>query len=388
MNTAYVKLWDNITVLNPMMNPDIDPASVTGEMIANQVVQTALLFKGCVEGDDRHLAILSAYNNMKPLPRGYTVKKTDAWCATYTSAIDIMCGISSHTPIECSCTKQIEIAKKKGIWVEADSYVPKIGDRMMYDWDDDGKGDNRNAPDHTGLIIEVKNGIITILDGNYKDGCNERTKKVDDRYIRGYICPKYDEIAKSIRSKLIVAGFIDVPKGVYFDTALEWAKKNDVVYGIDDCHFGPHLSTTRGQMITLLYRLYGNNVDVDITVPFTDVDPRGFYYKALKWGYKNNIVEGVTANEFDPHAACKRAEVVAMLHRLAGSVEPNMVYSPFDDVPVDSWYNDAVVWAHENGIVKGVTDYTFAPNADLLRRDTVCLLYRYAVCIMCRFDSK
>jgi hypothetical protein len=229
------------------------------------------------------------------------------------------------------------------------------------------------------LIREfVKNGIITILEGNYKDGCNVRTKEVDARYIRGYICPKYDEIAKSIRNRLIVAGFIDVPRGVYFDEALEWAKKNDVVYGIDEYHFGPHLSTTRGQMITLLYRLYGNNVDVDITIPFTDVDPRGFYYKALKWGYKNNIVKGITDNEFDPHAACKRAEVVAMLYRLAGSVEPNMVYSTFDDVPADSWYNDAVVWAHENGIVKGVSETEFAPDNNITREQIAAIMHRYA----------
>lgn len=369
---TYTKLWDNINVIKNGNN-----ALVTGDDLRKQLVEIAKLFINCKEGDVRHKAILECYNNRKPLPRGYKVKDTDAWCATSTSAWDIMLGIAEYTAIECSCLKQIEIAKKLKIWVESDSYVPKPGDRMMYDWEDNGKGDNKGNPNHTGLIEKVVNGVITVIEGNYKNGCNRRTIKVNGKNIRGYICPNFDNIAKEIRGRLIVADFVDVPRGVYFEKELEWAKENNVVCGIDDTHFGPALDTNRAQMITLLYRLFGKGENVDIDLPFTDVNNNAFYYNALKWCYKNGIVEGISASEFAPTVSCKRAEVVVMLHRINGRPEPNLCYSAFDDVPADAWYNDAVTWAWENEIIKGVSATMFAPNDDLLRRDTVCLLYRY-----------
>lgn len=374
----YVELWNKINSLRPhATNGDL---IVTGDMLRNQVVETAKLFLGCKEGDERHKAILDTYNNRNPLPRGYEVQLDDAWCATTTSAWDIMCGIADYTPIECSCLQQINIAKKLDMWVESDSYVPKPGDRMMYDWEDTGSGDNKGNPNHTGLVEKCDNGIITIIEGNYKNGCNRRTKNVNARYIRGYICPDYDKIAVLITNTLIVAGFVDVPKGVYFEKELEWAKKNNVVYGIDETHFGPTISTTRAQIVTLLYRLYGKNAKVAVNMPFTDVDSISFYYDALKWAYENDIVEGISDTEFAPHRICTRAEVVVMLYRIEGKPSPRLAYSTFDDVPASVWYNDAITWAWENNLVKGVSATMFAPNDDLLRRDTVCLLYRYYNC--------
>lgn len=374
-NTTYIKLWDEINSLRPMAVPGAD-LMVTAYKIRKQVVSTAELFLGCKEGDERHKTIIDTYNGRKPLPRGYAVTYTDAWCATYNSSIDIMCGIADYTPIECSCLQQINIAKKLGIWVEDDAYVPKVGDRVMYAWQNSGTGDNKNAPNHTGIIEKCENGYITVIEGNYKDGCNRRTIRVNDPRIRGFICPNYNAIAIAIRGKLIVADFVDVPRGVYFEKELEWAKEKDVVYGIDKTHFGPAMSTDRAQMVTLLYRLYGKNEIVNVDLPFTDIDKNGYYINALKWGYKYNIVEGVTETTFAPNAACKRAEVVAMMYRMKGSPEPIMNYSPFDDINTEVWYNDAVTWAYENNIVKGVGGHYFAPEDDLLRRDTVCVLYR------------
>lgn len=371
----YVELWNKIDAIK-----NDNSVVVTGDALRAQLVEIARLFIGCSEGDDRHKAILDTYNNRKPLPRGYKVQLDDAWCATTTSAWDIMLGIADSTPIECSCLQQIEIAKKLGIWVEDDSYVPKTGDRIMYDWEDNGKGDNTGNPNHTGLIEKCVNGVSTIIEGNYKDGCNRRTKNVNARYIRGYICPDFDKLAAIITNTRIVAGFVDVPRGVYFEKELEWAKENNVIYGIDELHFGPTLSTTRAQMVTLLYRLYGNNAKIEVNLPFTDINDGEFYCDALKWAYKDNIIKGITETEFAPHVACKRAEVVAMLHRIEGSPEPNLRYSGFDDVPADAWYNDAITWAWENELINGVSATMFAPTDDILRRDTVCLLYRYYNC--------
>ena len=134
------------------------------------------------------------YNSHKPLARGYKVKYTDAWCATFVSAVAIKLGYTDIIPTECSCTKMIELFKKLGAWVEDDSYVPdaKGGAILFYDWEDDGKGDNTGKPNHVGIVEKVDGDTITVIEGNYSDSVKRRTIKVNGKSIRGYGVPKYD----------------------------------------------------------------------------------------------------------------------------------------------------------------------------------------------------
>lgn len=142
---------------------------------------------GVKEGSKEHKKIIDTYNKIEPLPRGYKVKYTDSWCATFASLIFYLLGIKNF-PFECSCYMMIEEAKKKGLWVEDDSYKPCEGDCILYDWQDSGKGDNKGTPDHIGIVELVKgSGMITIVEGNYSDSVKRRYIKVNDKYIRGYI---------------------------------------------------------------------------------------------------------------------------------------------------------------------------------------------------------
>jgi hypothetical protein len=86
----------------------------------------------------------------------------------------------------------IKLYEKLGRWVESDSYFPKPGDIVMYDWQDGGSGDNRGNPDHVGIVVEVSNGSIRVIEGNMNNAVGYRTLKVNDRYIRGYCCPDYE----------------------------------------------------------------------------------------------------------------------------------------------------------------------------------------------------
>ncbi len=137
--------------------------------------------------------ILNTYNVHKPLPRGYKVKATDNWCATFASAVFIRSNYDDIFPIECSCGKMIELAKKMGIWIEADNYIPHIGDCLLYDWDDNGKGDNTGWPDHIGIVTYVNqsSGYIVVIEGNYSKSVKKRTICINGKYIRGYITPKF-----------------------------------------------------------------------------------------------------------------------------------------------------------------------------------------------------
>lgn len=147
-----------------------------------------------LKGESGHKKVLDVYNGQCPLPRGYKVQPSDPWCATTVSAVFLMNGYADIA--ECSCVMMIQKAKKLGIWIEDDAYVPQPGDVVMYDWQDSGKGDDLGAADHTGIVISVTKRKITVREGNKNKSIGNRDILVDGIYIRGYITPKYEEEEK------------------------------------------------------------------------------------------------------------------------------------------------------------------------------------------------
>ena len=158
-----------------------------------KIVDKVMSWLGCHEGDAIHKHIIDTYNAHNPA-QGYKVKYTDKWCATTVSAAAIECGYTDIIPTECSCNRMIALAQKMGIWQESDAYVPQKADIVMYDWDDNGIGDNTGIPDHTGYVVSdpIANRF-EVCEGNKSDGVNLRSMSVNGKYIRGYITPKYDD---------------------------------------------------------------------------------------------------------------------------------------------------------------------------------------------------
>lgn len=170
-----------------------------------KIVKQAQAWLGCKESDGSHRQIIDVYNADKPLPRGYKVSYTDAWCATFVTACAIKCGATDIIPKECSCNKMIELFKKLGCYVENDAYIPAPGDIMFYDWDDTGKGDNAGVSDHVGIVEKVSGNTVTVIEGNYSNACKRRTMQVNGRYIRGYGVPKYTAPTISAKSGVTVS---------------------------------------------------------------------------------------------------------------------------------------------------------------------------------------
>lgn len=173
--------------------------AMTENQLRQNVVSIINGWIGAAKGTPKHLEILSIYNNYKPLARGYKVQVNDAYCATTVSAAYIKAGIAKYVGTECGVGKYIDIAKAKGIWVENDAYIPQIGDACVYDWDDNGVGDCIGAGDHIGIVTKVVSGSFTVTEGNMSGGkVGTRSMRVNGRYIRGFICPKYAEIVKAL----------------------------------------------------------------------------------------------------------------------------------------------------------------------------------------------
>ncbi len=178
------------------------PAIVTENQLRRRVADTIQAWIGATKGSALHADILAAYNGYKPLARGYTVKTSDAYCATTVSAAYIRAGIAAWTGTECGVEKYTIVAKARGIWVENDAHVPAIGDACVYDWDDNGVGDCTGAGDHIGIVTASNGTTFTVTEGNMSGGVvGTRTMKVNARYIRGFICPDFAAITAELTAK-------------------------------------------------------------------------------------------------------------------------------------------------------------------------------------------
>ena len=113
------------------------------------------------------------------------------------------------------------------------------------------------------------------------------------------------------------------------------------------------------------------------TTTFTDVPADAWYASAVEYVAENGIMNGVGDNLFDPEGSLTRAMFVTMLYRMEG--EPAIVaQQTFSDVASDAYYAQAVAWAHENGVVNGVSETEFDPDAPIAREQMAAMMYRTA----------
>lgn len=159
----------------------------------NKIIEVMNMWVGASTGSNMHKNILNIYNSFRPLPRGYKMKTSDAWCAATVSAAAIACGYTDIIPPECSCTKMIELLKAKGEWEENDAFVPNVGDIIFYYWEDTGIGDCNQRASHVGFVESCDGKYITAIEGNYNNAVRKRKIAVNGRFIRGFGVPKYDD---------------------------------------------------------------------------------------------------------------------------------------------------------------------------------------------------
>ena len=169
--------------------------------------------------------------------------------------------------------------------------------------------------------------------------------------------------------------FVDVATGSYYEDAVDWAVENGITKGTDDTHFSPDGICTRAQAVTFLWRAAGSPEPETRAMPFTDVPVGSYYYDAVLWAVENGITKGTSDTTFSPNMTCTRAQIVAFLWRSEKSPAAGTA-NPFADVKSTAYYADAVLWAVKENITKGTTSTTFSPNADCTRAQIVTFLWR------------
>ncbi len=189
-------------MLTGVENPD-SMVQITEAEARQRVISIAVSWYGKKEADGSHRSIIDLYNGHTPLARGYKVRYTDAWCATYGSAVAIAAGYTDIIPTECGCGQMIAAFQAMDQWVENDAYIPSPGDYIFYDWNDTGAGDCTGWPEHVGIVISVFGDMIKVIEGNKDDAVGYREIKVNGRYIRGYGVPDY--ASKEAKSNLVTS---------------------------------------------------------------------------------------------------------------------------------------------------------------------------------------
>ncbi len=189
----------------------------------------------------------------------------------------------------------------------------------------------------------------------------------------GWTSPTWKGYNTEIWSGMIMT---DVKVTDYFYEPVQWALTKKITNGVGKDLFLPENVCTRGQVVTFLWRANGCPEPMSINNPFTDISPEAYYYKAVLWALEEGITNGIKEDIFAPEAGCTRGQVVTFLWRANGKPEIEKAKDPFTDVPEDTYYTQAVLWAVEQGITTGKTTDIFAPEDLCTRGQIVTFLWR------------
>ena len=215
-----------------------------------------------------------------------------------------------------------------------------------------------------------KLGELVVTD---KDGKKlELTDKGNGQYTFTMPSGKV-EVAAEFVKEVEVSPFADVATDAYYYDAVKWAVEKGVTNGVSETLFGPDQACTRAQIVTFLWRAAGSP-EPKSGSSFADVATDAYYAKAVAWAVENGITKGTSETTFHPDETCTRAQGVTFLYRALGKLAA--AQAGFTDVAADSYYADAVNWAAENGVTKGISETLFGPDGSCTRAQIVTFLYR------------
>ena len=263
-----------------------------------------------------------------------------------------------------------------------------------------GGGGGFSAPSYSVSVDDVKHGTVTVSpesaskgdtvtitvapDKGYtlesltvldKDGkALALTDKGGGRYT--FTMPAGEITVKAVfmDDNTMLNFFTDVHAEDYYYDAVLWAAQEGVTGGTSDTLFAPNAGCTRAQAVTFLWRAAGSPEPKTLS-SFADVPADAYYAKAVAWAVENGVAKGVSETAFAPDTGCTRAQIVTFLWRAQQSPASGGK-NPFTDVPAAAYYYNAVLWAVENDVAKGVSETAFAPNNNCTRAQIVTLIYR------------
>lgn len=175
--------------------------------------------------------------------------------------------------------------------------------------------------------------------------------------------------------------FWDVPQSHWAHEAVTYVYDNDLMNGTDGSLFSPESTTTRAQVVTVLYRLAGQPA-ADWENPFWDVPASAWFHDAVTWAWENDITGGVSSTHFGAGNAVTREQLAAFLYRYAQDqgydTSARADLSGYSDAGlVSSYATEALSWANATGLITGTTATTLSPKGSATRAQVATILSRF-----------
>ena len=216
---------------------------------------------------------------------------------------------------------------------------------------------------------------LPALNGNY-----QYTASV--LYPRGYgltypgVLIRHDPLCGDTETCPILP-FVDADPGAWYHDGVHNALETGLMRGMGGNRFAPDAATSRAMLVTMLWRQAGGP-GVAAPLPFADVAGDAWYAQPVAWAAEEGVVSGVSPAEFAPDAPVTREQLAAILYRLAGSPMPGGTLTAPDAASVSDYAYEAMCWATEQEILRGLADGTLAPGAQATRAQVATMLMRYA----------
>ena len=264
-------------------------------------------------------------------------------------------------------------------------------------WDDFGSGSTGTSYTITASAGEggtiSPNGKVSVSSGSDKTftiaastGYGIADVKVDGVSVGAVKTYTFEDVKKAHTieasfKKLAAEGtFSDVNTGDWFYDAVQYAYSHELMNGVGDGKFDPNGTTTRGMIVTILYRL--EEEPAAQAASFTDVAADAYYAKAVAWAAEKGIVKGYSAAQFAPNDAITREQMASILYRYAQSKNYDVTGTAkldgyTDAASISDYALTAMQWANAEKLIQGVTDTTIVPQGNATRAQVATILMRF-----------
>ena len=253
----------------------------------------------------------------------------------------------------------------------------------------------RNARKGSTVTITVtpdEGYMIDTISATDKKGNDVVLTKTSDNIYTFTMPASKVEIAASFKKveepSPTILPFKDVVSGSWYEDAVRFVYEKGMMTGVSEDTFAPNKETSRGMLVTMLYRLEG---EPDITgenlgYPFADVDATAYYSNAIYWARLHGIVSGMSDEIFAPNGDITREQLAAIMYRYAQyngiDVSASADLSSFSDVAsISPWAKDVLAWANAQGLIKGMGNNELAPQGQATRAQVAAIMERYCAMI-------
>lgn len=215
------------------------------------------------------------------------------------------------------------------------------------------------------------------------DGAAERTsgqciKKNDALFVR----VETTHLSIFVVMRDAALPFTDVADTAWYADAVQYVYENGLMTGVSESEFAPDGTATRGQIVTILWRLAGSPV-VNYAMRYADMDEGAWYGEAVRWAASTGVVTGYSESSFGPNDAITREQLAAILYRYVktqGQGFTGMWYFPlrYDDAAsISSWADEAMHWCVMKGLLNGTSETALSPRATATRAQLATILQRF-----------